>query len=94
VVSVVEAVLREVGALGGGLEDSALAATAEALAQAIDAPGSATSKAMVAKELRETLAALRDLAPPKIEEDEVDRARRRRDERLARQSASGATSPS
>jgi hypothetical protein len=93
-VSVAEAVLREVGALGGGLDESALAASALALAEAIDAPGSATSKAMVAKELRETLAALRALAPPKAEEDEIDRARRRRDERLARQSASGATSPS
>jgi hypothetical protein len=90
--SVVEAVVRELEPLPGFLREGALAASALALADAIDAPGSATSKAMVAKELRETLAALRALAPVRVEEDEIDRARRRRDERLYRGSASGASS--
>jgi hypothetical protein len=93
VVSVVESVERFLGGLGGAAEDDPLAASALALAGVIDAPGSATSKAMVAKELRETLTALRALAPPRVEEDEIDRKRRQREERLARQSAAG-SSPS
>lgn len=58
------------------------------------AHNSATSKSMVAKELRETMSALRELAPPKPEEDEVDRARQRRAERLAGRAATRPASSS
>lgn len=79
--SVVEAVGRELDALPGVLAEGALAASALALAEAIDAPGSATSKAMVAKELRETMAALRALAPPKVERDRIDEVNQKREQR-------------
>jgi hypothetical protein len=87
--SVVDAVNRDLERLGDGADLSALAATALALAAVIDSPGSPTSKAMVAKELRETLAALRALAPPKKEADRGDElAERRRAARVARGAAS------
>lgn len=73
----VERDLRDVGPL----KESALAATALALADELDGPGSSTSKAMVAKELRETLAALRALAPSKHERDRLDEVTRKREQR-------------
>lgn len=85
--SVRDAVERELGDFGP-MKDSTLAAVALALAAQIDGPGSSTSKAMVAKELRETMAALRALAPPKKEPDVVDDlAERRRAARRARGAA-------
>jgi hypothetical protein len=83
VVSVAAAVEREVELLPDVLREGALAAAALALARVIDAPGSATSKAMVAKELRETLAALRALAPPKREQDTLDEIAAAREKRRA-----------
>jgi hypothetical protein len=81
-VSVVEAVRREVESLGPRAAESALAATALALAHMLDANNSATSKAMCAKALNETMGELRSLVPPKREKDDVDdlaaaRAKRR-----------------
>lgn len=57
VVTVTRAVLRELEELGEA--ESALGASALALARELDAKTSATSKSMCAKELRETLAVLR-----------------------------------
>jgi hypothetical protein len=93
-VSVEKAVAEELetyGKLGKG----ALAATALELARQLDYGGnSATSKSMCAKALTETLDKLRELAPPKKEEDEVERARKRRADRLARSAATRSSSSS
>jgi hypothetical protein len=90
VVSVEAATARELESFGPKVAESALAASALVLARQMDRRVSWA----VAKELRETLAALKASAPVKEEEDEIERARRRRSERLAGQSASGASSPS
>jgi hypothetical protein len=87
---VVLAVSRELEQMGGDVAESALAATALSLAEQLDGPNSATSKSMCAKALVDVLRELRALAPAKPEEDEVERARKRRADRLARQSAAGA----
>lgn len=79
-VSVVVAVTRELEEFGK-FKESTLAATALVLAAELDGSGSSTSKAMVAKELRDTLAALRALAPPKREADRLDEVNRKREER-------------
>lgn len=64
--------------------DSALAASALALARELDDPSnSATSKAMCARALTETLEGLRAQLPPAIEDDKVDDLTRRRDARRA-----------
>lgn len=78
--SVVEAVTRDLKAFGD-FSDSTLAATAIVLAEQLDGHGSSTSKAMVAKELRETLAALRELAPPARAKDRLDEVNRKREQR-------------
>jgi hypothetical protein len=66
------------------LAESALAASALALAAEIDSAGnSATSKSMCARELRDTLDRLRELAPPEEEEDGLDELTARRTARLA-----------
>lgn len=88
--SVEDAVRTELEALGPDVPDSALGALALTLAAQVDARVSWA----VAKELRETLGAIRVLSPPQEQEDDIERARRRRVERLARQSASGAPSSS
>ena len=63
--SLVDAVERDVGKLPADLRDSALAELAKTLARELDSPkNSATSKSMNAKALLETLAKLRELAPP------------------------------
>ena len=55
-------------------ELAALKATADALSAIIDDGGnSATSRTMAARELRETLARIRELAPPAARADRVDR---------------------
>lgn len=70
---VFEAVLRDLDAIRArdeDLADSALAATALALASEIDnEDNSATSKSMCAKALAEIMRELRDLAPPELKED-------------------------
>jgi hypothetical protein len=81
--SVVEAVTRDLEELGSKASESALAATALVLAEQLDGPNSATSKALCAKELTATLKELRALAPPKKQEDRADKIRKRRHLRVA-----------
>jgi F420-0:gamma-glutamyl ligase len=84
-VSVAESVERELEALGDAAADTVLAATARVLAGQLDRRVSWA----IAKELRETMAALRALAPPKKEADRSDDlAERRRKARAARGAAS------
>jgi hypothetical protein len=85
----VEAALRtEIEALPADLQRSSLAATALALAAQMDSPrNGGTSKAMIAKEYRETLRELRAAAPAKVEDNELDRVRRRRAGRMEGRSA-------
>jgi hypothetical protein len=87
VMSVTEAVVRELDAMPDDLAQSALAAAALVLAEGLDSRASLAQKALGTKELRELMDRLRALAPARVEEDEVDRARRRRDERLTRLAA-------
>jgi len=86
--SVVAAVTRDLGELrrrAPDLADSALAASALALAAEIDSQGnSATSKSMCARELRDTLDRLRDLAPKQEEKDDLDDLAARRARRIAK----------
>jgi hypothetical protein len=71
-----------------GVKDSALAASALALADEMDSPNnSATSKSMCAKELRETMATLRGLAPPAEKPDRLDDLSARRVQRRRRATA-------
>lgn len=87
--SVVEAVRRDLDALGSGFAEGALAATALALAARIDDPGtSSTSVSMCAKALTDTLEQLRALAPPREEADTVDEIAARRAARRDRRAAS------
>lgn len=82
--SVVAAVERALPGFGD-LRDSVLAATALALAAEIDDPeNSATSKSLCARALNETMAELRELAPPKQDKDRLDEVTRKRDERRHR----------
>ena len=85
--SVVEAVRRDLAELAlrdPRLAQSALAASALALAAQLDDPGnSATSKSMCARALAETFDRLRALAPPVVEEDGIDELAARRSGRLA-----------
>lgn len=87
--SVEAGVQRDLSRLGAGARDSALAESALALAAEMDDSGnSATSKAMCAKALLETMATLRQLAPAKKEADKADElAERRRSVRAARRAA-------
>lgn len=83
-VSVVEAVQRDLARLPDELAESGLAASALTLAAAMDDPSnSATSKSMCAARLHDALEQLRALAPEQEEADEVERARKRRADRLA-----------
>lgn len=81
---VVAAVRRDLAAFGD-LADSALGASALALARELDEPGnSATSKSNCAKALIETLDRLRELAPPPEEaRDQLDDLSARRAARRA-----------
>jgi uncharacterized membrane protein len=93
--SVADATRRDLVRLGGEAEECSLAAVALALAAELDdQENSATSKSMIAREYRETMAVLRAMVPPKLEEDEVERARKRRADRLAGQPAAGSSSSS
>jgi hypothetical protein len=71
-VTVESAVERDIKFLGPKAAESALAATALALAREMDSPkNGGTSKSMIAKALNETMAELRALAPPKREDDDL-----------------------
>jgi hypothetical protein len=91
VVSVVEAVKRDLGVLAkrdASLARSALAASCLVLAAQLDDPGnSATSKSMCARALREAMDRLRELAPPESVEDRLDDLGARRAKRLAGRAA-------
>lgn len=90
-VSVYEAVERDLTGIASrcpGLESSALAALALALAAEIDnIDNSATSKSMCAARLVEALDRLRELAPETNEGDQLDEITERR---LARRAAASA----
>lgn len=86
--SVVEAVLKEIEWLGPRAEGSPMAATALSLAEGLDDENSLTSKGIAAKALIDVMRELRALVPAKAEDDEIERARKRR---VARQSAAGAS---
>lgn len=85
--SVVAAVKRDLDSirkLDRDVAESALAASALVLAEQLDSPkNSATSKAMCAKSLIETLDRLHELAPDREEDDKVDEISARRAARLA-----------
>jgi predicted RNA-binding Zn ribbon-like protein len=87
-VTVLEAVERDLDRLRGRdaeLAESALAASAVALAREVDSGrNSATSKSMCARELREVMDRLWELAPEKMQGDGLDELNARR---TARRSA-------
>lgn len=86
--SVVGAVRRDLERLGDEASGSALAATALALAAELDdAENSATSKSMCARALNETMASLRELAPPKPTADRIDEVKEKREDRRSRRVA-------
>lgn len=82
--SVVDAVNRDLDRLRRRdplLADSALAATALAMAAEIDAANSATSKSMCEAALQKALDRLAELAPPERERDGLDDLSARRAKR-------------
>lgn len=85
--SVVEAVQRDLADVrtrAAALADSAIAASALVMAEALDdTSNSATSKAMCAKALREAMDRLRELAPPDEKRDRLDEITARREARRA-----------
>jgi hypothetical protein len=83
-VSVVDAVTRDIEALGSRAVGSTLAETALALAAELDKPkNSATSKSMCAKAMIDVFRELRFVAPARQEADGVDELTRRRADRRA-----------
>lgn len=92
--SVVEAVQRDLDALGPDVAKSTLGATALALARELDAENSATSKSMCAKSMVDVLREVRSLAPPKREKDGLDDLNVRRHARRARSTAAANSSRS
>jgi len=80
----VKAELEEMAHRAPGIDRSALAASALALAKAMDDPdNSATSKSMCAARLNETLDRLYEKAPEEPQEDSpLDELRARRQRRL------------
>jgi hypothetical protein len=91
-VFIIDAVRRDLEAIGSrdaDLAESALAMTALTLAYEMASPAnSATSKAMCAGQLRDTLARLRELAPPEQKASGLDDLKRDRSLRLVGGSAS------
>jgi hypothetical protein len=87
-VSVVKAVEVELASLAKRdkpLSESAIAATALAMAREIDEAGnSATSKSMCAARLQEAMDRLRELAPAAQEANKVDELRAKRERRRAK----------
>jgi hypothetical protein len=89
VVSVTEAVMRELEGYPVELAESALAATAIAMAELIDDPGpSATSKSMCAGKLIDALRVLRELRPADAKRDAIDDLTKRRAKRRSASKAS------
>jgi hypothetical protein len=86
-----EALLSELERLPKDLAESALAASALALAREMDsASNSATSKSMCANALHAALRELRDLAPATEEADQLDQLAAKRADRIARSSKASA----
>jgi hypothetical protein len=84
VVGALKADLAIMGRAAPELAESSLAATALALARAIDAPRtSPTAMSMCARELRELLDRLRELMPEGEERDRLDDLSARRATRVA-----------
>lgn len=82
--SVEAAVERDLKRLPEELAESALAASALAMAREIDrSSNSATSKSMCQARLQDSLRELRELAPPAEEADQLDDLSARRKARLA-----------
>lgn len=80
--------LAQIAVRDADLAQSALAASALAMAAELDTSGnSATSKAMCAKALLDTLDRIRELLPPEQEADRLDDLSARRAARLAGGSA-------
>lgn len=76
--------LDKIRELSVELADSALAASALAMALEIENPyNSATSKSMCARSLADSMATLRELTPPAADKDALDELRARREGRLA-----------
>lgn len=90
VVGAITEELEELAKRDPALARSTLAASALALARALDDDNSATSKAQCARSLIDTLECLDEKAPeaPR-EETDLDRIRRRRAERLGGTKATG-----
>lgn len=83
-IQAVEAELDEIRRVSEKVADSALAAFALQMAREMSNPrNSATSKAYCAREARETITRLRELAPVKEEGDQLDELQQRRVTRLA-----------
>jgi hypothetical protein len=89
-----EATERELEALGPAAIGSSLGVVALTLAAELDDRNSATSKSLCAKAMIDVMREIKAAAPPKREEDDIERARKRRVSRLARQSTTGAASSS
>jgi hypothetical protein len=86
---------RDIDRMGGDLPGSALAETALALARELDSgKNSATSKSMCARALLDTMAQLRELAPPREDQDDVDQLAARRERRRAAARGAGAADQS
>jgi hypothetical protein len=89
VVSVTAAVTRELEGFPVELAESALAATALAMAELIDDPRpSATSKSMCAGKLIDALKMLRELKPAGAKRDAIDDLTKRRAKRRSTSAAS------
>jgi hypothetical protein len=90
VVSLIDAIERDLEKLPPELANSALAELARTLARELDSPqNSATSKSMNAKAMLDTLDKLRELAPPKEKEGLVHDIRSARRGRLRVAGGSG-----
>jgi hypothetical protein len=82
--SVVESLRRDLDRIrkvAPDLADSTLAATAMALAAALDDPDSSTSTSMCARALSGVMSELRALTPKEEEADGIDELARRRESR-------------
>ena len=79
---VVDALTKDLQAMGPRASGTTLAETALALARSLDDDGnSATSKSMCAKSMIDVLCELRQLAPPRQEADNVTNINSERDKR-------------
>jgi hypothetical protein len=83
VMTVTEAVTKDLELLGSTAAESTLAATALTLAAGLDDGNSLTSKSMAAKALADVMRELRALAPPIQEADGVASLDKRRQARRA-----------